>query len=57
MESKLQEFLNELSLLTQKYGIAIGGCGCCGSPFVYDMATDKTLLEALGYDEKTQEYY
>lgn len=28
-------FLDELAKLTNKYGIAIGGCGCCGSPYLY----------------------
>lgn len=29
-----QAFLNELTALTRKHGIAIGGCGCCGSPWL-----------------------
>lgn len=51
-----EQFMNELSLLTQKYGIAIDGCGCCGSPYVYDMATKETLVEAIYYDEEKQQY-
>ena len=27
-------FLAELTELTRKHRIVIGGCGCCGSPFV-----------------------
>ncbi len=27
-------FLLDLSALTRKHGIAISGCGCCGSPFL-----------------------
>lgn len=30
------EFLKDLAKLTQKHGFAIGGCGCCGSPFVLE---------------------
>jgi hypothetical protein len=30
----LKEFLKELSDLTLKYDITIGGCGCCGSPYL-----------------------
>ena len=36
MKSKLDKFLEELSVLTKKYGIEIGGCGCCGSPYLVD---------------------
>ena len=28
------QFLAELTELTKKHGIAIGGCGCCGSPWI-----------------------
>ncbi|MEU0950483.1 hypothetical protein ABZ379_48870 [Streptomyces canus] len=27
-------FLAELSALTVKHGLAVAGCGCCGSPFL-----------------------
>jgi hypothetical protein len=29
-------FLAELSALTMKYGVVVAGCGCCGSPYLYD---------------------
>jgi hypothetical protein len=29
------EFLRELSELSKKHKIALGGCGCCGSPWLY----------------------
>lgn len=28
------KFILELTELTRKYGISIGGCGCCGSPWL-----------------------
>lgn len=36
-EKKLNKFLKELSELSQKYGIYISGCGCCGSPFLEEL--------------------
>ena len=28
-------FLKELTALSRKHGIAVGGCGCCGSPYLH----------------------
>lgn len=35
----LEKFLEELTALSLKYEIFIGGCGCCGSPFLTDIKT------------------
>ena len=54
---KLEMFLKELTELTNKYGIAIGGCGCCGSPWVYDTTSDDGfLIDNLEYDESKKKY-
>lgn len=47
----LQGFLTELGELSKKYGIIIGGCGCCGSPYLdyYEGSTRYTASD-LGYD-------
>lgn len=37
MQRDIDSFLKELSELTQKYGIVIEGCGCCGSPYLIDI--------------------
>ena len=36
---QVARFLADLTVLTQKYGIEIDGCGCCGSPYLW--ATDE----------------
>ena len=50
------KFLEELSELTKKYNISIGGCGCCGSPYLINLK-DKTLIgEYISWDEDEQVY-
>lgn len=34
------EFVKELEKLTKKYGVAIEGCGCCGSPYLKNISVD-----------------
>ena len=53
--NRLEEFLKELSELTRKYGLKIGGCGCCGSPWIYDEEEKKTY-DDLYFDEDEQKY-
>jgi hypothetical protein len=38
-EEREKRFLLELTTLTRKYGVSIGGCGCCGSPWL-----DSTII-------------
>jgi len=49
-EENVQEYLSELSALTKKYGIAIHGCGCCGSPIIYGLKNSPNLPHGYGYD-------
>lgn len=39
-------FLKELDNLSRKYKIAIGGCGCCGSPYLCNLEDN---IEHSGY--------
>lgn len=34
LKKHMDSFLKDLTKLTKKHGIAIGGCGCCESPFL-----------------------
>lgn len=53
---KNDKFLEELTELTKKYGIEIGGCGCCGSPWLNDMISCEFLGEKLYFDRNKQKY-
>jgi hypothetical protein len=43
MNENEKAFLIELTALSKKHGIAVDGCGCCGSPFLntIDSAPDE----------------
>ncbi len=43
-----REFLQGLRELTLKTGIAIAGCGCCGSPYLVEINKD-SLTDDVRY--------
>ena len=45
------KFLVELTTLSQKYQIYIQGCGCCGSPWLYDDKEQENIGDNLMYTE------
>ena len=47
-KERLDKFLEELSELSNKYGFVIGGCGCCGSPWVDEIGGDLSV-NGLGF--------
>lgn len=58
---KLDDFLQELTNISIKYGIEISGCGCCGSPslsgFHNELFEDGYLYKTcLSYDAKRNLY-
>lgn len=50
MKKDVEGFLEKLSELSLSYGIAIGGCGCCGSPYLIDR-DGNTEINGLQHDE------
>lgn len=46
-EKAKAEFMRKLAVLTHEYGIAIDGCGCCGSPSLEDVSA--TLKPGMDY--------
>lgn len=52
MKKDVEGFLEELKELTLSYGIVIGGCGCCGSPYLLDR-DGSTEINSLQHDELT----
>ena len=52
MNDAEKEFLRGLTKLTKKTGIAIDGCGCCGSPSLMKVKSIKGeyTFEEDGYD-------
>ena len=49
-EAKRRAFLLGLRELTLKHGVSIGGCGCCGSPWLDEDADVSD--ERAGYSTK-----
>ena len=48
LTDKQIKFIVGLNKLTRETGVLIGGCGCCGSPFIYD-ASEDDLGDKSGY--------
>ena len=50
LNEKEKEFLIGLTKLTRDTGIAIGGCGCCGSPFLVEANKPQDKKSGYGSD-------
>lgn len=40
-KEKVQAFLDDLTKLSREYRLQIGGCGCCGSPWIINIKGGK----------------
>lgn len=47
---RLENFLKELSELSIKYDLWIKGCGCCGSPWIFDGKNCTNCADNLSID-------
>ena len=52
-ESQRCKFLEGLFKLTEETGVAIDGCHCCGSPWLY-MIEDFKAIAAYRVDDKAE---
>lgn len=56
-KERFDTFVKELGELTKKYDIEIWGCGCCGSPSLFDLKNKKaTISNDLTWNDEKQEY-
>ena len=49
---RLRAFLTELARLRQEYGFEVGGCKCCGSPWVDDVEGRKRYEDLEWIEEE-----
>jgi hypothetical protein len=43
-DAKTAAFLAELTEVCRRHGLAIGGCGCCESPFIVAVKSDDSFF-------------
>ena len=57
MTDRIRDFLKELTELSIKHNLVIGGCGCCGSPWITEVNKNTIVCEDLIFDSDKQCYY
>lgn len=55
-KTEVQEFLKELTELSDKHGLVIHGCGCCGSPRIDEKEKDGGYGAAMYDDVEGADY-
>lgn len=44
----IERFIGELVAVFEKHGFGIGGCGCCGSPYITGTKIDALHIHSNG---------
>lgn len=44
-------FLRDLTEVTRRHRIAVGGCGCCGSPHLIEISAEDAAQGTYGHSE------
>ena len=55
-KTRVRGFLSDLAVLTEKYGLEIGGCGECDSPWVCNVGGADNFVAHLTYDRARKFY-
>lgn len=50
---RVRAFLDELTQLSRRYGLVVGGCGCCGSPNLMDLDNEEPGPYSVMVERKT----
>lgn len=50
LEPKLEAFVKEYIALCRKHGLALCGCGCCGSPSLQQISEEHFFSRGQGFD-------
>jgi len=51
-----EKFVKELTKLSEKYKVYIGGCGCCGSPYLISEIGEHNAGGELSWDVEKKAY-
>lgn len=58
-DARDEAFIEELTALSKKYRVIIGGCGCCDSPYLvdFDFSVEHLWQDELDKDIEKNCYY
>jgi sugar phosphate isomerase/epimerase len=48
-QKKVEQYLTRYAALCRKYGLYVGGCGCCGTPFLVEDPDEDDIQENVDH--------